>query len=62
MSSRSMWDLNPELRRRVREWCRLCKAAGLDVLITCTYRSNEEQIRANTQTLDRTLRRNEATK
>lgn len=43
MASRSVWELNPELRRRVAEWMRLCKAEGLDPLITCTYRSAEEQ-------------------
>jgi len=43
MASRSMFDLNPELRRRAAEWARLCKSEGVDVLITCTYRSNAEQ-------------------
>jgi peptidoglycan L-alanyl-D-glutamate endopeptidase CwlK len=43
MASRSPWDLNPELRRRAAEWVRLCTAEGLEILITCTYRSAEEQ-------------------
>lgn len=43
MPSRHIEDLHPELQPVCREFLRRCAAAGLDILITCTYRSNEEQ-------------------
>jgi peptidoglycan L-alanyl-D-glutamate endopeptidase CwlK len=43
MASRNPQDLHPELRPLFSEWAARCEAAGLDVLVTCTYRSNAEQ-------------------
>lgn len=43
MPSRKIEDLHPDLQPIAREFLRRCNVAGLDVLITCTYRSNEEQ-------------------
>lgn len=41
--SRSLNDLHPEMQRLTAEFLNNCKAAGVDVLITCTFRSNTEQ-------------------
>lgn len=41
--SRSLNDLDPVFRARVVEWLDDCKIAGINVLITCTRRTNEEQ-------------------
>ena len=41
--SRSLDDLRPEFRALVDPWLADCKAAGLDVLVTCTLRSLSEQ-------------------
>lgn len=43
MPSRKLEDLHPDLEPLAREFLRRCEAAGLDILVTCTYRSNEEQ-------------------
>jgi peptidoglycan LD-endopeptidase CwlK len=43
MASRSLDDLHPEFRARVDMWLEKCKAAGIDVLVYCTYRSLDEQ-------------------
>ena len=43
MASRSLDDLHPEFRARVDLWLLDCKLHGLDVLVYCTYRSDEEQ-------------------
>lgn len=43
MSSRSLDDLRPELRPQVDAFLAACEAAGVDVLVTCTLRSDEEQ-------------------
>jgi len=43
MSSRNVWHLHPDLRLLAAEWAARCSAEGLDIIITCTYRSNEEQ-------------------
>jgi peptidoglycan L-alanyl-D-glutamate endopeptidase CwlK len=43
MSSRNLDDLRPEVRPLVDAFLAACAAAGLDVLITCTLRSNDEQ-------------------
>lgn len=49
MASRSLDDLAPDVREEakliVREW----RAMNMDVLITCTFRSNEEQDRLYAQ-------------
>jgi peptidoglycan L-alanyl-D-glutamate endopeptidase CwlK len=43
MPSRKIEDLHPDLQPVCREFLRRCAAAGLDILITCTYRSAAEQ-------------------
>lgn len=43
MPSRKIEDLHPDLQPVCREFLRRCEAAGLDILITCTYRSAAEQ-------------------
>ncbi|MDF0606648.1 M15 family metallopeptidase [Neisseriaceae bacterium TC5R-5] len=43
MPSRKIEDLHPDLQPICREFLRRCEAAGLDILITCTWRSGEEQ-------------------
>lgn len=43
MSSRSLADLLPEFRALVEPALADCAAAGIDVLVTCTLRSNDEQ-------------------
>ena len=43
MPSRKIEDLHPDLQIIAKEFIRRCKQAGLDILITCTYRSNFEQ-------------------
>ncbi|WP_047396517.1 M15 family metallopeptidase [Chitinibacter sp. ZOR0017] len=43
MPSRKIEDLHPDLQPICREFLRRCAAAGLNILITGTYRSNAEQ-------------------
>ena len=43
MSSRLIIDLDPKLQPLCREHVRRCKAEGIDLLITCTFRDNAEQ-------------------
>lgn len=43
MSSRSLDDLKPEMRPLVDAFLAACANAGLDVLVTCTLRSSDEQ-------------------
>lgn len=43
MPSRKIEDLHPDLQVITREFLRRCEAAGLDILITCTWRSPAEQ-------------------
>ena len=43
MSSRSLDDLTSNMRGMAKKFEEQCHAAGLDVLIYCTLRSNEEQ-------------------
>lgn len=43
MASRKLSDLCPELKEVAEEFIEQCAEAGIDVLIYCTYRSNEEQ-------------------
>ena len=43
MTSRRIEDLHPDLQPICREFLKRAEDAGIDVLITCTYRSNEEQ-------------------
>lgn len=41
--SRRIEDLHPAVRGKALEFLRRCAESGIDVLITCTYRSNAEQ-------------------
>lgn len=43
MASRSLDDLHPNVRDRALAWKADCAAAGIDVLIYCTFRSAAEQ-------------------
>lgn len=43
MSSRSIDDLHPLFAPKAREFLEAAKAAGLDVLVYCTFRSYAEQ-------------------
>lgn len=43
MPSRSLSDLHPSTRAKAEAFLDLCAAAGLDVLIYCTFRSPAEQ-------------------
>lgn len=43
MGSRKMEDLLPEVATRAKKALALCKELGYDVIVTCTYRSPEEQ-------------------
>lgn len=43
MSSRDIYDLHPLLQPMATTFLTRCEAAGLDVRITCTYRSKTEQ-------------------
>ena len=41
--SRDLDDLNPAFLAVVEPWLADCHAAGMDILVTCTLRTNEEQ-------------------
>ena len=41
--SRKLEDLRPDVREKAEKFLAAAKNIGIDVLITCTYRSNEEQ-------------------
>lgn len=43
MSSRKLTDLHPQMQPMVTRFLANARAAGIDLLMTCTYRSNEEQ-------------------
>lgn len=43
MSSRSLSDLRPEFKAQVEGWLKNCELVGLDVLVYCTLRDDEEQ-------------------
>jgi peptidoglycan LD-endopeptidase CwlK len=43
MASRKIEDLHPDLIPLCQHFLLDCKDAGLDILVTCTYRSNIEQ-------------------
>lgn len=45
MASRKLEDLKPVFRDRVEDWLEACKAAGLDILVYCTFRDVAEQTR-----------------
>lgn len=42
-ASRAISDLHPEVQAMVRDALRRCEAAGIDLLITCTFRSPQVQ-------------------
>jgi peptidoglycan L-alanyl-D-glutamate endopeptidase CwlK len=41
--SRDINELHPKVAEKCREFINRCKEQGIDVVITCTYRSEEEQ-------------------
>ena len=43
MSSRKLTDLHPQMQPIMTRFLANARAAGIDLLVTCTYRSNEEQ-------------------
>jgi peptidoglycan L-alanyl-D-glutamate endopeptidase CwlK len=43
INSRDIAELHPTVRKMAEEFIAKCKAAGIDVLITSTYRDNESQ-------------------
>lgn len=43
INSRKLEDLTPEARKRAEAFAAACKAKGIDVLFTCTYRDSESQ-------------------
>ena len=43
INSRSLDDLLPPVKQRVEEFIAACKAEGIDLLVTSTYRDNESQ-------------------
>lgn len=44
MSSRKLSDLHPDLEVKANQMLAECKHQGIDIIITCTYRSAEEQL------------------
>jgi len=49
ISSRKLTDLHPRVRAMCDAHIAACHAAGIDLLVTCTYRDNEEQNRLYAQ-------------
>ncbi|UPT53189.1 D-alanyl-D-alanine carboxypeptidase [Synechococcus phage Ssp-JY42] len=45
MASRSLDDLHPHVAAKARAHISACKAEGIDLLVTCTYRDPAEQAR-----------------
>lgn len=43
MASRLMSDLHPKMQPLLEKFLLECKKEGIDILVTCTYRSPEEQ-------------------
>ena len=43
INSRSLDDLLPQVKSRVEAFIAACKAEGIDLLVTSTYRDNESQ-------------------
>jgi len=43
LSSRKLEDLHPTVRSMAEEFIAKCNAAGIDLLVTSTYRDNESQ-------------------
>jgi len=49
MTSRRLEDLHPSVRPMVDAFLTSCAGAGIDILVTCTYRSEAEQARLYAQ-------------
>lgn len=49
MASRDLNHLRPDVKEKCEAFLARAKAMGIDVIITCTYRSNEEQADAYAQ-------------
>jgi peptidoglycan L-alanyl-D-glutamate endopeptidase CwlK len=49
MPSRSITDLDPRVQPLAQQFLDQCAAAGLQAILTCTYRSNDEQAVAYAQ-------------
>jgi peptidoglycan L-alanyl-D-glutamate endopeptidase CwlK len=49
MTSRRLEDLHPLMRPLVNAFLSACKHDDIDILVTCTYRSDEEQARLYAQ-------------
>lgn len=49
MSSRSLDDLDPRVKPKVESFLAACKAAGIEILVTCTLRTYEEQAKLYAQ-------------
>lgn len=47
--SRSLDDLSPVIRPKVDQFLYACKAAGIDIIVTCTLRTLDEQAHAYAQ-------------
>jgi peptidoglycan L-alanyl-D-glutamate endopeptidase CwlK len=43
MASRNLNDCRPDVAEKVKLLIKKCDDVGIDLLVTCTYRSNEEQ-------------------
>ena len=43
MASRSLDDLKPEFKQRAEAWLADCQASGLEILVYCTLRADDEQ-------------------
>ena len=49
MSSRKLSDLHPKVASMACDWLKECRDLNLDILVTCTLRTNEEQERLYAQ-------------
>lgn len=49
MASRSPNDLHPDILPKFHAFLRACQEQAIDVLVTCTYRSNAEQAKLYAQ-------------
>lgn len=49
MASRNIKDLHPDLQPVAQEFVHKCTMDGIDILITCTFRSSDEQDRLYSQ-------------
>jgi peptidoglycan L-alanyl-D-glutamate endopeptidase CwlK len=43
INSRKIEDLHPKVQEMARKFLERCKAEGIDILVTCTYRDHEAQ-------------------